>query len=100
MNSSDQFTERVRLQEGICEPVAPRIPSIAALVTGTGIEFITGNIIALDAARRRVRIAGAASEGELAFDRAIYALGSQIDLDAVPGADHQHYAPTIARIVF
>jgi NADH dehydrogenase len=91
VNSSDQFTERVRLQEGICKPVAPRIPSIAALVAGTGIEFIPGNIIALDAARRRVRIAGAASERELAFDRAIYALGSRIDLEAVPGADQHAY---------
>jgi NADH dehydrogenase len=91
VNSSDQFTERVRLQEGICEPVASRIPSIAALVAGTGIEFIPGNIIALDAARRRVRIAGAAAERELAFDRAIYALGSRIDLEAVPGADQHAY---------
>ena len=37
VNSRNQFIERVRLQEGICGPVAPRIPSIAALLAGTAI---------------------------------------------------------------
>jgi len=87
VNGGDQFIERIRLQEAICGPVAPRIPSIAALVAGTGIEFIRGNIIALDAARRRIRIANGTSERELAFDRAVYALGSQVDLGGIPGAE-------------
>jgi NADH dehydrogenase len=91
VNGGDQFIERVRLQEGISGPVAPRIPSIAALLAGTGIEFIRGNIVALDAGRRRIRIAAGNSERELAFDRAVYALGSQIELGGIPGAQEHAY---------
>jgi NADH dehydrogenase len=91
VNGSDQFIERVRLQERISGPVAPRIPSIAALVAGTGIEFVRGNIVEFDPARRRVRIASGASEREIAFDRAVYALGSQIDVGGIPGAQEHAY---------
>src|SRR6202043_3967613 len=87
----DQFIERVRLQERISGPVAPRIPSIAALLAGTVIEFVRGDIVALAAARRRIRIASGNAERELAFDRAIYALGSQIELGGIPGAQEHAY---------
>jgi thioredoxin reductase len=91
VNGSDQFIERVRLQERISGAVAPRIPSIAALLAGTGIEFVRGDIVALDPARRRIRVASGNSERELAFDRAIYALGSQIELGGIPGAQEHAY---------
>jgi NADH dehydrogenase len=86
VNSSDEFIERVRTQERISGPVAPRIPSIAAFLAGSGIEFVCGNIVALDPAGRRIRIASGSSERELAFDRAVYALGSQVDVGNIPGA--------------
>ncbi len=91
VNGTDEFIERVRLQKRISGPVAPRIPSIAALVAGTGIEFIAGRIIALDAGARRVRISQAGCERPLAFRRAIYALGSQADVGGVPGVEAHAY---------
>jgi len=91
VNGGDEFIERVRLQERISGPVAPRIPSIATLLAGTGIAFVCGNIVALDPARRRIRIASGNSERELAFDRAVYALGSQIELGGIPGAQEHAY---------
>jgi NADH dehydrogenase len=91
VNGSDQFIERVRTQEQISGPVASRIPSIAALLAGTGIDFVRGTIVALDPARRRVRIASGTSERELAFDRAIYALGSHVDVSSIPGAEQHAY---------
>src|ERR1700686_874031 len=91
VNGGDQFIERVRLQERISGPVAPRIPSIAALLAGTGIEFVRGDIVALDPARRRIRVASGNSERELAFDRAIYALGSQIELGGIQFAQEHAY---------
>jgi NADH dehydrogenase FAD-containing subunit len=91
VNGSDRFIERVRLQEQISGPVAPRIPSIAALLAGTGIEFVRGHVVALDAPRRRLRIAREGAERELAFARAVYALGSQIDLGAIAGASEHAY---------
>jgi len=66
--------------------VAPRISSISALVAGTTIEFIRGSVASLDADQRRIRVATAGCEREIAFDQAIYALGSNVDEDEVPGA--------------
>ena len=53
VNAREEFLERVRLQESIVAAVASRIPSIAALVAGTGIDFIRGNVIWLDVEHRR-----------------------------------------------
>jgi NADH dehydrogenase len=91
VNGSDQFIERVRTQEQISGPIASRIPSLAALLAGTGIDFVRGHVMDLDPARRRIRIASGTSERELAFDRAVYALGSQIDVSGVPGAEQHAY---------
>src|SRR5262249_35295173 len=46
---------------------------------------------ALDADRRLVRIATAKEDREIAFEQAIYALGSNIDLVGVPGAAEHAY---------
>lgn len=91
VNASDRFLERVRLQEAIVADVDSHIPSIAAFVAGTTIEFICGPITSLDADRRRILILDGDQEREVAFDQAIYALGSNIDVDAVPGAAEHTY---------
>jgi NADH dehydrogenase len=85
------FLERVRLQESIVAPVTSRIPSIAAFVAGTTVEFIRGSVTSLDAAQRRIRITTETQDREIAFDQAIYALGSSIDVDAVPGVAEHAY---------
>src|SRR6516165_7069396 len=79
INGSDQFLERVRLQESIISEVERRIPSITALLAGTKVEFICGRIASLDASRRCVRVVSDGREEEIAFDEAIYALGTRID---------------------
>jgi NADH dehydrogenase FAD-containing subunit len=91
VSASDQFLERVRLQETIVATVASRIPSISAFLAGTNIEFIRGAVVSLDADRRRVRIAAQMRVRDIAFDRAIYALGSNIDVDDIPGAAEHAY---------
>src|ERR1700730_18076333 len=91
VNSRDQFLERVRLQESIVAAVPPRIPSISALVAGTTIDFIRGRVTSLYADHRRIRIATGTQEREIVFDQAIYALGSNIDVDDVPGAAEHAY---------
>ena len=60
INGSDQFLERVRLQESIISEVNRRIPSISMLLAGTRVEFICGLIASLDANRRRVSIVSTA----------------------------------------
>jgi NADH dehydrogenase len=91
INAFDRFLERVRLQESIVTEVAPRIPSISAFLTGTNIEFFCARVISLDADQRRIRIVSNAQEQEIAFDEAIYALGSRVDVDGVPGAAEHAY---------
>jgi NADH dehydrogenase len=91
VSARDEFLERVRLQETIVAAVAPRIPSISTFLAGTTIDFIRGNVISLDADRRRIRIASGTQEREIGFDQAIYALGSGIAVDDVPGAAEHAY---------
>src|SRR5689334_17542393 len=93
INASDQFLERVRLQESIVTEVPPRIPSISAFLAGSNIEFIRGNVISLDADRRRIRLASeeGRQEREIMFDQLIYALGTRVDVEGVPGAAEHAY---------
>src|SRR5690242_8741038 len=91
INVSDRFVERVRLQESIVTEVERRISSISALLAGTRIEFICGRIVSLDAELRRVRLECEGANREIAFDRAIYALGTRVDVDNVKGASEHAY---------
>src|SRR6266700_1731520 len=91
VNASDRFLERVRLQESIVTEVVPRIASISAFLAGTDIAFICGTVISLDADRRCIRIASEGQERDILFDEAIYAMGSRVDVEGVPGAaDHAY----------
>src|SRR5260370_40673147 len=83
INASEQFLERVRLQESIVTEVTPRIPSISAFLAGSNIEFICGTFIWLDAERRRIRLASNVQEREITFDEAIYARGSRGEVEGV-----------------
>jgi NADH dehydrogenase len=97
VSASDRFVERVRLQESIVAPVAARIPSISAFLTGSNIEFLCGRVTSLDTDKRCVRIVSDAQEREIMFDQAIYALGSDVDVDGVPGAAEHTYRLEVAE---
>jgi NADH dehydrogenase len=86
VNAADQFVERVRLQESLVAPVKPRIASLSQYLSGKPVDFIRGRLISLDAERRLVRVETDGSSRELGFTQAIYALGSRVDVDDVPGA--------------
>jgi NADH:ubiquinone reductase (H+-translocating) len=91
INGSDQFLERVRLQESIVSEVERRIPSISMLLAGTRVEFICGLVASLDPNRRRVGIVLDGREQEIAFNEAIYALGTRTDVESVPGVAEHAY---------
>ena len=91
INTHDQFLERVRLQESIVAPVPPRIRSISQFIAASRVEFIRGSVASLDVDRRRIRITAGEGEQEIAFDQAIYGLGSHIDVSDVPGASETAY---------
>ena len=91
VSRDDRFVERVRLQETIVTVLAPPFPSITALVSGNGVEFMRGEVTQLDPVHRRVTIADRGKERVIGFGQAIYALGSVIDLDKVDGAAEHAY---------
>jgi NADH dehydrogenase len=91
VSESDAFVERVRLQEGILTTVGLRIPSIARMVAGTNIEFVQARVEALDADARQVRVAGADGARTLIFERAVFALGSHIDVSRATGVAEHAY---------
>jgi NADH dehydrogenase FAD-containing subunit len=85
VSAQEPFLERVRLQECLVAAVPPRIPSISAFLAGAPIEFLRARVIALDPARQRIRIAADTRIRELGFDQLVYALGSTINVAAIPG---------------
>jgi NADH dehydrogenase FAD-containing subunit len=91
INASDRFLERVRLQESIVTEVPPRIASISAFLAGTGITFICGAVTAIDADQRCIRIASEGQEQDITFGEVIYALGSRVNVDGVPGVEEHAY---------
>jgi NADH:quinone reductase (non-electrogenic) len=91
VNASDEFIERVRLQESIAAAVPARIASITCFLSGTGIDFITGQIVSLDTEARQVRLLSEEGEREIGFEQALYALGSNTELDKVPGVPEHAY---------
>jgi NADH dehydrogenase len=92
VSASDQFLERVRLQESIVAPVAPRIASILAFVANTTIDFIVGSVASLNVEQRNIEVLTGTGEREIIkFDQAIYALGSTIDIDNAPGVSEYAY---------
>jgi monoamine oxidase len=82
INASDQFLERVRLQESIVTEVTPRIHS--AFLTGSNIEFICGSVTSLDADRRCIRIYPAARSRSCSIRRSTRWV--RVDVNVVPGA--------------
>jgi NADH dehydrogenase FAD-containing subunit len=91
INEREEFVERIRLQESIAGEVAERLPNLPTFLAGTGIEFMRGRVLSLDAGSRRVAVDRGDGTAEITFDRCIYALGSTTDVSAVPGASEHAY---------
>ena len=88
VNAADSFVERIRLhQVAAGHRVASR--PITRMLRGTGAEFVQGRVLRLDPRRRRVMIERDGGTHQIEYDTLIYALGSTIDTDSVPGVrDH------------
>jgi NADH dehydrogenase len=97
INIRDEFVERVRLQESIVAEVPARIPPLRKFLAGTSIAFIRGEVISLDPDGRRIRISDAGEQREIGFAQAIYALGSRVDVEDMPGAAAHAYRLDMGR---
>jgi NADH dehydrogenase FAD-containing subunit len=81
VTARNTFEERIRLHQAAVGQTLPRLP-IGKLLAGTGIELVHARVRALHPERRELALEGGAS---LPYDHLIYAPGSRVDLDVVPG---------------
>lgn len=86
INAEEQFVERVRLQESMVAPVKPRIASLSKYLARTPVEFIHARVLSLDPVWNSIKIEAGGATREVGFTQLIYALGSHVDTDNVPGA--------------
>ncbi|QFU90846.1 NAD(P)/FAD-dependent oxidoreductase [Amycolatopsis sp. YIM 10] len=87
VNAGAHFVERVRLHQLASGQPMRDLP-LADLLAGTRIQLVVDRVTRIDARSREVELAGGA---RLHYDVLVYALGSQADLGAVPGAaEHAH----------
>jgi NADH dehydrogenase len=87
VNDRDTFVERVRLHQ-LAAGQDLRERPLAQLVKDTGIRLVIDRATAIDPVAKSVVLAGGSS---IAYDTLVYALGSRMDLDSVPGAaEHAH----------
>jgi NADH dehydrogenase FAD-containing subunit len=90
VNERDRFVERVRLHQ-LAAGQTLRDRPLADLLRGTGVELVVDRVTAIDPTARKVQL----QQGTLSYDKLIYALGSQADLDSVPGVrEHAHTVAT------
>jgi NADH dehydrogenase FAD-containing subunit len=90
VNARDRFVERVRLHQFATGQRMRDVP-LADVLKGTGVELVVDRVTDIDPDTRKVQL----TNGTLAYDRLIYALGSHADLTGVPGAaEHAHAVST------
>ncbi len=86
VNADPDFVERVRMHQ-LATGQELRHRPLADVFAGTGVTLRTGRVTAVDADRKAVAL----SDGELAYDTLVYALGSTVADHGVPGvAEHAH----------
>ncbi|GAA1639294.1 NAD(P)/FAD-dependent oxidoreductase [Actinoplanes couchii] len=93
VDGNTSFTERLRLHQlATGQPLAER--PYADLLTGPGVDLVTGEVAAIDMATRTVRLRDGRT---LPFHFLVYGLGSRADTTGVPGAtENGHTVDTAA----
>lgn len=86
VDAASHFVERIRLHEQAAGKRAPA-QALAAMVRGTSVSCRTGWVERIDLAARTAWVDGEA----LTWDRLVLALGSHVDVDAVPGVREHAY---------
>ena len=92
LNASDYFVERPRLHEAATGN-APTQRPIREMIRDTSIQFRQGWVTTIDANGRSLKVQTAEGTENVAYDYLIYALGSRVNVDSVPGV--QEYAYTL-----
>ncbi|HEU0001556.1 MAG TPA: FAD-dependent oxidoreductase [Ktedonobacteraceae bacterium] len=92
VDESDAFTLRPRLHEFATNQRVFERP-FSQILRKTQIQFLQGRVSSIDADQRRVTVQDQQQQQhELAYDYLIYALGSTIDRQSVPGVAEYAYS--------
>lgn len=98
IDAGEGLTERIRLHQVAAGDEVPIIP-FERLFRRLPVEVIRARVTGVDRVARAVKT----TEGSVEYDRLVYALGSTIDLDSVPGVRRHALGlsgPAGARRVF
>jgi NADH dehydrogenase len=93
VNAADVFVERLRLHQFAANQTLKKRP-IADVLHGTGVTFIQGQVTHLDPERRELVVQTDTGTQRLNYDYLLYALGSTIERDSVPGLREYAYTLT------
>ncbi|WP_340683545.1 FAD-dependent oxidoreductase [Amycolatopsis coloradensis] len=87
VNADPEFVERVRMHQlATGQDLKPRL--LTDVFAGTGVRVRTARVTAVDTEHKTVAL----SDGEIAYDTLVYALGSAAADCGVPGvAEHAHH---------
>lgn len=92
VDAKPEFLERIRLHQVAAGQALGRLP-YKAFLQQRGISFVQARITALDPDRRMVTVEDAScGPADVPFDYLVYALGSAMHLDGVPGVKAHAYS--------
>ncbi|HLK59514.1 MAG TPA: FAD-dependent oxidoreductase [Chthonomonadaceae bacterium] len=90
VNGTGQFVERPRLHEFAANvPLPPR--PIAEILRGTGVRFVEGIVQEVHPQSREIVVKTPQESRRFSYDYLLYALGSVMDRDSVPGVREHAY---------
>ena len=85
INKTSEFVHRIRLHEqAVRQPKRTR--QLADFLKGTRVEIVIGNVTALDVEHKHVHVDIAGQSRQIGYDKLVYALGSMVAMDVLPGA--------------
>lgn len=90
VNAADTFGDRVRNHQ-LAAGQTVRRRSLASFLQGTRIRFVQGTVTALNLPEREIMVQTLAGRQSLGYDYLIYALGSSVRTDGLPGAREHAY---------
>jgi NADH dehydrogenase len=93
VNASDVFVERLRLHEAAAnQPIKRRL--ITDTIRGTGINFVQGFVTGIDLTHHQITVETPSGAKQMSNDKLLYALGSTIERDSIPGVREYAYTLT------
>ena len=90
VNSNDHFIQRPRLHQVATHQVVPQKP-IVEMLRGHKVKFVPGWVTAVQPTRQTLTVTTDGQTQELPYDYLVYALGSVVDRDSVPGVREHAY---------